>query len=144
MKLRSWIFVLLLIFSAYGSAAIIAAHYGQHWPTFNYYSHWFLINAAPWITIIGGFIAWSKAWKWRVMSNEKIRVASQLSRGKHTVALPKDEPGGFEFLATRIIWLSIFSVPYYFHIPQPEWVSVSILMVWVALKTCFRNLKSED
>ncbi len=144
MKLRSWIFVFLLIFSAYGSAAIIAEHYGRHWPTFNYYSHWFLMNAAPWVTIIGGFIAWRKAWKWRTLSNEKLRAASQLSRGKHIVALPENETGGFEFLAIWIIWLGIFSVPYYLHIPLPQWAAATFLMIWVGIRICFKNLTDEE
>jgi hypothetical protein len=70
--------------------------------------------------------------------------ADHVSRGHYQAILPDHRSSSPETCSKWIMLLGIIALPYYFTIPQPEWISAAFLIsIWI-LKLCFSSLGNQS
>lgn len=109
---------------AWGSLAIITAHYEIYLPLFHPLITWLIWVSGPILLLIGALWSWSVARYWRRM--EEISVAQiddprvALARGE--LAMPAQAPGvsGLEWLLGKLILLALIALPFWLGAAMPE------------------------
>jgi hypothetical protein len=114
----------------WGSIAIIAAHYGIDLFPANPWLALAMRWGAPWITLAGGFLAWSRARLWRRLHRLR-SLPGPLIRDPGAAAAPAERPGGLERLAALVIATGMAAIVYQLNLPGPETVLAAGLAFWL-------------
>lgn len=130
--------VLVSILS-WGCLAIIARHYGIELPLFHNALIMIVWLAAPPIQLVATIYSLSKVRYWRKMNELRARpqlgLGTRLARGEAIVQQTRHHRSGLERMLGWLIWLGIFSLPYWFDLPSPEFWAGSALLITMAIRT---------
>lgn len=122
----------------YGSLVIIAWHYGLSLPLFHNALIMVIMTAGPPLLLLSASFALSRARFWRKMAalaqTQQLGHGAQLARGQRVQPQSKDGKSTLEYLLGLIIWIGIFSLPYWMNLPGPEFWAGGSLLLWKLFK----------
>ncbi|MEM5585936.1 hypothetical protein WNZ15_26005 [Roseibium sp. AS2] len=123
---------------AYGSIVVIAWHYGLPLPLFHNALIMVIMTAGPPLLLVSASYALSRVRFWRKMAAlaqiQQLGHGAQLARGQRIQPQSIEGKSTLEYLLDAIIWVGVFSLPYWLNLPGPEvWAGAS-LVVWKMFK----------
>lgn len=133
MTFGGWLFLVVLIGSAWGSVVVIAGAYGLNLAPDQPHTELAMRIAAPWVLLPLSLISWAKARRWRLMQAARIGVVT-VSRGEIEMVLPDERPNMLERISALLVLLSLVAIPYWLQLPDRDWIVGFILLVWLFLK----------
>jgi len=117
----------------YGSIVIITWHYGLPLPLFHNALIMVIMTAGPPLLLLSASYALSRVRFWRKMAAlaqvQQLGHGTQLSRGQRVVPQSFEGKSALEYLLGTIIWIGVFSLPFWLDLPGPEvWAGGSFLL----------------
>jgi len=116
---------------AYGSLVIIAWHYGLPVPLFHNALIMVIMTAGPPLLLVSASYALSRVRFWRKMAAlaqmQQLGHGAQLARGQRIAPQSIQGKSSLEHVLGLIIWIGVFSLPFWLNLPSPEvWAGGSV------------------
>ncbi|MEP1518723.1 MAG: hypothetical protein ABJK17_00465, partial [Ascidiaceihabitans sp.] len=122
----------------YGSIVIIAWHCGLPLPLFHNAVIMVVMTAGPPLLLISASFALSRVRFWRKMAAlaqiQQLGHGAQLTRGQRFQPRSIEGKSTLEYLLGAIIWVGVFSLPYWLNLPRPEVWAIGCVCLWKLLK----------
>lgn len=122
----------------YGSFVIIAWHYGLSLPLFHNALIMVIITAGPPLLFLSASFALSRVRFWRKMAAlaqmQQLGLGTQLARGQRIQPQSINGKSTLEYLLELIIWIGVFSLPYWLNLPGPEIWACGSILIWKMFK----------
>lgn len=121
---------------AWGCAALIAGHYFIVLPMFHHWQWWITLQAGPVLLLGLSLFAWMRAYRWRRMAEIRASMmadpTNSLVRGNSWQEQASYGRSSLERWSMLLALLALAAMPYWLHLPQPEWVAgAGLVILWL-------------